>query len=1180
MTTENKRMQQLRDTSVNWAANNPVLLDGEIAWSTNTAVMKIGDGVLTYNALPEFTPVATVALIGDIGNVVITAPTTTQFLRFNGVNWINSDTDLDALSDVDTTGAISGDSLVFDGFNWKPVLVTTGGAGAVELDDLIDVDTTTVAPISGNHLIFNGAVWTPEQGNQFTTIDYTPIAQPAFLEGRTFYDSSEDGFFYFNNDSTVAFEYSDLIIEVRNNTGSVINRGAAVYVTGTLGQRPTIALAQADSVTTARVAGIVASTSIPNNSNGYIMRSGVLRNANTSAFVDGDLLYLSPSVAGGFTTTKPVASDEIPIILGSILFSNPSQGKAYVQIRREINVLDDLLDVVVSSPSEKQSLAYNATTGIWENRGPILWGLDDRDIKPNVAHIDQEIDVRTYFTSLEGLTGTAGVNFQDLLVMDTWKDASGGDLNALAFDKSEKLLRLYQAAPSATTWGTPFTLAFLEKAQSWSAFQTFDGNIDVGQINNSAVIAFLNGGLAQGINTGQVLISNSYADVSLVPTNGMYSKGVIRSGVAGGTAPFVVASTTTVINLSADRLDDKEAADFILFDQLSDPSLFPKDWVTAGMIAPALISTQHIDARGWTQETDWTSSLRVIDSDGNSTYVFGTSTNGQSNRDLTEMNLTDVPDSAIQVSTQVGRRGAFLVATNTTVNRQHNPPFTWVCTAQDIFMCEISMVRASGTGQFFFGGTSATSEDDLTPITHEVLEWNFTTKQWDAKADFGNTYFWSGFTVGAWIDVKSYIVGHEVLASDIPPPSLIIGDVAQDAGTIQAIRLKADKRFAYTRFLNWDTPTANGYFANHRVTDMAMGRILATHIHTENLSAVSANLGTIKAGNISIEDPDDARNRVVLDPASEAPFVITGSDGTAGATPKTVLNVSYGNDTTEASLTIEGFVNGTAGSEFIKSGGAFTDQAIKDINPWFAGGGTEGNTGSSSVTTNIQVSATTGAGVTDINITFDIFNGGSYRDFASSRGWTSQSVRVQIRKGSVGGSILFDQTFNGSASNVKDTESGSPSFGLWDGDYSTVANGSVSDGNATESATTTYFMVITVTGGTASGQDSTYAVNEFKALPIGWLMPVISSVQNGYWKDPSTGMIIQWGQRSVGANATSGLFNLPVAFPVLNAISIADSMENSASSQPAMVITKTKSQINIINGAGSTQTCQFIAIGF
>lgn len=45
------RMQQRRGTAAEWSAANPVLGAGEIGFETDTKVLKVGDGVSTWNSL-------------------------------------------------------------------------------------------------------------------------------------------------------------------------------------------------------------------------------------------------------------------------------------------------------------------------------------------------------------------------------------------------------------------------------------------------------------------------------------------------------------------------------------------------------------------------------------------------------------------------------------------------------------------------------------------------------------------------------------------------------------------------------------------------------------------------------------------------------------------------------------------------------------------------------------------------------------------------------------------------------------------------------------------------------------------------------------------------------------------------------------------------------------------------
>lgn len=52
MNTRCSRIKQKHDTTENWAANNPILLEGEIGYDTDLKAFKIGDGTTHWNNLP------------------------------------------------------------------------------------------------------------------------------------------------------------------------------------------------------------------------------------------------------------------------------------------------------------------------------------------------------------------------------------------------------------------------------------------------------------------------------------------------------------------------------------------------------------------------------------------------------------------------------------------------------------------------------------------------------------------------------------------------------------------------------------------------------------------------------------------------------------------------------------------------------------------------------------------------------------------------------------------------------------------------------------------------------------------------------------------------------------------------------------------------------------------------
>lgn len=159
------------------------------------------------NVVIDANPVTIAAGIAfnDISDITLTAPAATSYLKYNGTTaWIDSDfsTDvitelnsnsIDELSDVDTTTSAPNLSevLTWDGSNWSPavnpsgvttfvaltdtpnlygtdqnqfVMVNPGATGLVfvpaTIDNIFDVDTSTIAPTTNDGLVFDGANWT------------------------------------------------------------------------------------------------------------------------------------------------------------------------------------------------------------------------------------------------------------------------------------------------------------------------------------------------------------------------------------------------------------------------------------------------------------------------------------------------------------------------------------------------------------------------------------------------------------------------------------------------------------------------------------------------------------------------------------------------------------------------------------------------------------------------------------------------------------------------------------------------------------------------------------------------------------------------------------------------------------------------------------------------------------
>jgi hypothetical protein len=153
---------------------------------------------------------------------------------------------------------------------------------------------------------------------------------------------------------------------VRNNTGSTLNPFTVVYISGAVGNKAAVAKAQANSEATSSGTFAVTESSIANNADGTVISAGVLSGVNTSAFADGDKLYLSPTTAGGVTTTKPYAPNHL-VYVGVVTRSHVSLGTVNVRIQNGYE-LDELHNVSVTDPSNNNVLVYETSSSLWKDK--------------------------------------------------------------------------------------------------------------------------------------------------------------------------------------------------------------------------------------------------------------------------------------------------------------------------------------------------------------------------------------------------------------------------------------------------------------------------------------------------------------------------------------------------------------------------------------------------------------------------------------------------------------------------------------------------------------------------------------------------------------------------------------------------------------------------------------------
>lgn len=158
---------------------------------------------------------------------------------------------------------------------------------------------------------------------------------------------------------------------VNNRTGSTLTKGQVVYISGAQGNRVTVALAKADAEMTSSTTFGIVEADIADNQSGYVITQGSLAGLNTAAFAEGAALWLSPTTAGAFTTTKPVAPNHL-VLVGYVERSQTTNGSIFIKIANGYE-LDELHSVLITSPADGQALVYETSSGLWKNKAVTLY---------------------------------------------------------------------------------------------------------------------------------------------------------------------------------------------------------------------------------------------------------------------------------------------------------------------------------------------------------------------------------------------------------------------------------------------------------------------------------------------------------------------------------------------------------------------------------------------------------------------------------------------------------------------------------------------------------------------------------------------------------------------------------------------------------------------------------------
>jgi hypothetical protein len=354
------------------------------------------------------------------------------------------------------------------------------------------------------------------------------------------------------------------LFRVRNSTGTTIGKGAAVYASGVepSGRIQVTPYVADGTIREVRFMGL-ASESIADGVNGFVQHFGHIRDLDTrgtsstaisvgdETWAAGDILYVHPTVPGKLTNVAPRHA----IVVALVIVRHQTTGWLFVRSSSGGHI-DDIHDIVLTSPTDGQFLRYNSASTVWVN-DTINLGTDTAG--DYVQSLVAGTGVTLSNNSGEGATPTVAIG-QDV--------STGASVVFQQVETTGSLIvgqNIYVSGSVVTENQVSLEIddPFIYLNTTASA-----AGIDTGVVASYFDVSHKHAGYFRDSTDGKFKFFDSYTPEPSSPINTSdisYSPAPVVAGyfeslIANGTAPLTVSSSTVVTNLNADKLDGQDGS--------------------------------------------------------------------------------------------------------------------------------------------------------------------------------------------------------------------------------------------------------------------------------------------------------------------------------------------------------------------------------------------------------------------------------------------------------------------------------------------------------------------------------------------------------------------------------------------------------------------------------------------
>ena len=385
-----------------------------------------------------------------------------------------------------------------------------------------------------------GGIATPDY------IDFDTTATPANAVGRVRWDATDGSLqLGLTGGNAISVLGQTIHAYVRSAESVTINKGQPVYLYQATGNRASVKLASNVQDSTSATTFGLAAESIGPNQAGFIVCQGVLDKLNTSAYNEGDILYLGAS-AGTLTATKPKAPNHM-VYIGVVERANAGNGQIYVKVQNGYE-LNEIHDVQINSPANGQLIIYDASTSLWKNANLTAGaGITITNGAGTVTIAAPQVGTVTSVATGTGLTGGPITATGTISLANTAVSAgSYGSASSVATFTVDAQGRLTAAANSAISIAnTAVSGLGTMSTQNANNVSISGGTITGGTISGITDLAVTDGGTGAS--------SASGARTNLLPTYASNAGKVLAVNVGGTDVEWVPAGgvgTVTSVDVS------------------------------------------------------------------------------------------------------------------------------------------------------------------------------------------------------------------------------------------------------------------------------------------------------------------------------------------------------------------------------------------------------------------------------------------------------------------------------------------------------------------------------------------------------------------------------------------------------------------------------------------------------